>query len=262
MRLKDKVAIITGIGSGLGRTAALLFAKEGASVIGCDINDEAGAETIDLARKQGHDAVYVHCDASSEHDVREMVIFAVKTYGKLDILYNNAGISGPFTSSPDISEEEWDRTQAINLKSVFLCCKHAIPELIKQPTSSIISTASMAALLGGAFDGVFHLDAYSASKGGIVAFSRSIAAAYGLYGLRSNVICPGYIETSLSGPIIANSALNNALIARTPLRRWGRPEDVAYLALFLASDESVFLTGATIPIDGGVSCAVGIPDLV
>ncbi len=251
MRLKDKVAIITGVGSGMGRAATLLFAREGARVVGSDVNDEAGAETVRLAKSQGGEATYTHCDVSKADEVREMVSLAVRTYGKLDILYNNAGIPGPFAPCPDVTEEEWDRTQAINLKSVFFTCKYALPELVKQPTSAIVNTASSAAL-GVAKGEKLHLDTYAATKGGIMAFSKWIASNHGPEGVRVNVICPGVIDTPMSTPLLENPEAAKFRLQLTPLRRFGKAEDIANLALFLASDDSSFITGAVIPIDGGI----------
>lgn len=251
VRLENKVAVITGVGSGMGRAALLLFATEGARVVGSDVNDEAGAETVRMARDQGGEASYIHCDVSKSDQVREMVDFAVRHYEQIDILYNNAGVPGPPGGCPDVSEEDWDRTHAVNLKGVYLCCKYAIPELIKQPTSSIISTASLAGTRGGGPEGFPSLDTYAATKGGIIGMSRWIAATYGRYGLRCNVICPGWIATAMLDPITSSRELTKIFVERTPLKRLGQPEDVAKVALFLASDDSSFLTGLTIPVDGG-----------
>ncbi len=252
MRLKDKVAIITGTASGMGRAATIMFAREGAMVVACDVNDEGGQETVRMAREAGGEASYVHCDVSKSAQVQEVVAFAVRTHGRLDILYNNAGISGPYGSCVETEEEEWDRTLAINLKSVYLFCKYAVPEMIKQPASSVINTASAAALRGQR-NREFSIEAYTASKGGVVAMTRTLAGAFGKYGLRANVICPGPTDTGMTAPIHAMSERREAVIKRVPLGRIARPEEIAAVALFLASDEASFVTAATIPVDGGSS---------
>lgn len=271
MRLDNKVSIITGASSGQGRAAALLFAREGASVVVADWSEAEGHETVDLVKKQGGEAKYIRTDVSRGRDVQEMVKFAIDHYGKLDILYNNAAISGrPFGDSNqivDIPEEGWDKVQAVNLKGVFLGCKYAIPELIKSGGGSIINTASLAGINGGYARGMLmsqvntpYPSAYSASKGGVVAVSRTVAVAYASHKIRCNVICPGLIDTPIlkpagegegSWPGLDDKPMRQSVEEVIPLGRVGTPDDIAYAALYLASDESSYVTGTVMVVDGG-----------
>lgn len=258
VRLADKVAIITGAATGIGRVAAIMFAREGAKVLCCDVNDTEGRETIRLAGQAagpGAAAAYVSCDVSNGDDVRRTVEYAVERFGKLDVVYNNAGIHGPFAACVETSEEEWDQVLRTNLKSVFLFSKYAIPELLKQPTSSVVHTSSVSAF-GSSGMGVFPpVHAYVASIGGIVSFSYALAVYYGSKGLRSNVICPGFIRTPMhmAAQWEQGAGLEAGILEGIPRKRLGEAEDVANLAVFLASDESSYITGATIPVDGGIS---------
>lgn len=260
MRLADKVAIVTGAATGIGRVGAIMFAREGAKVVCCDINDSEGRETIRLAGQAagvGGAAAYVSCDVSKTDDVRRTIQYALDRFGRLDVVYNNAGTHGPFAACVETDEEDWDRVLQVNLKSVFLFSKYAIPELVKQPTSSLIHTSSVSAL-GSAGMGVFPpVHAYTASIGGIVSFSYALAARYGHEGLRSNVICPGFIRTPMhvDAQWARGFGLEAGILEGIPRQRLGEAEDVANLAVFLASDESSYITGATIPVDGGISVA-------
>lgn len=247
MKLENAVAIITGAATGIGRASALLFAREGAKVIVCDVNDVDGEETVRMVKQGGGDAAYIHCDVSNTRDVQQAVSYTVRTCGKLDVLFANAAIRGE-GSILDITEELWDRIHAVDLKSVFLCCKYAIPELIKQSKSSIVITSSGGALQSHLVEG-YVAPAYFAAKGGVVSFARSIAADYGKYGLRCNVICPG--PTMTTEGMKGNAGLD-ALCKRIPLGRLGQPEEQGKVALFLASEESSFVSGAIIPVDGGM----------
>jgi NAD(P)-dependent dehydrogenase (short-subunit alcohol dehydrogenase family) len=249
MRLEGKVALITGAGSGQGRDAAVLFAQEGAQVIVTDINEAGVKETVDLVKAAGGEAVGRQMDVADAAQVQEGVAFAVRTFGKLTVLYNNAGVylrgkDGPVTR---LTDEIWETVINVNLKSMYLCCKYAIPEMIKAGNGSIVNTASAAGLMGTNFH------AYSASKGGMIALSRSIATTYAPQNVRSNVICPGFIETPMTAEISDSQRLRQAYLENTPLHRAGRAVDVAYMALYLASDEAAFVTGGTFVIDGGVT---------
>jgi|WetSurMetagenome_2_1015567.scaffolds.fasta_scaffold05510_3 NAD(P)-dependent dehydrogenase (short-subunit alcohol dehydrogenase family) len=258
MRLADKVAIITGAATGIGRTAAIMFAREGAKVICCDINDAEGRETVHMAGQTagaGGAACYISCDVASAKDVQRTVQYAIEKHGRLDVVYNNAGTHGPFAACVETDEEDWDRVMQVNLKGCFLFSKYAIPELLKQESSSLIHTASVSAF-GSSGLGVFPpVHAYAASVGGIVSFSYALAARYGPQGLRSNVICPGFIRTPMH--VDAQESRDFGLEARilegVPTQRLGEAEDVANVAVFLASDESSYITGAAIPVDGGIS---------
>jgi len=252
MRLKNKVAIITGAGGGQGRAAALLFAKEGAKVVASDWNADSGEETAAQVRAAGGEAIHIGADVSASAQVRRLIDGALEKYGRIDVLYNNAGVGYSSTlSMRDIlktSEEDWDRVLAINLKSVFLTCKCAIPEMINTGGGSIINTSSIAALIGGE-----DAHAYTAAKGGMISLSRALAVEFGPQGVRINCICPGVIDTAMVAPVVGPLKDSSHPFRCSPIRRLGTPEDIAYCALYLASDESSFVTGAVFVIDGGVT---------
>lgn len=250
MRLKDKIAVITGAGSGQGRSASLLFAKEGAKIVATDWKPELGDETVEMVKAAGGQAVFVKADVSSSADVQNVIRTAIATYGRIDVLYNNAGVgfSSPLSMSDILNtpEDDWDRVIAINLKSMYLCCKYAIPEMIKTGGGSIVNTASIAALIGSE-----SAHAYTASKGGMVALNRALAVEFGPRNIRVNVICPGAIDTPMIAPVVDPLKKTGQPFMISPIRRLGTPEDIAYCALYLACDESTFVTGATFVVDGG-----------
>jgi NAD(P)-dependent dehydrogenase (short-subunit alcohol dehydrogenase family) len=253
MKLKDKIAIVTGAASGLGLAGALRFASEGAKVIVSDINDDQGNKTVTQIESMGGIASFFHCDIGNSEEIKKLIQYTVQTYGRLNILYNNAGTPGPRGSCIEIDEEEWDRTEAINLRGTYLCCMYAIPELIKQPGSAIINTASLAVLIRGLPIDFPQMQAYAVSKAGLLGMTRWMAAKYGAYGLRVNVICPGYIESQMTAPLLASSELTGAIKSITPLGRIGLAGEVASVATFLASDEASWVTGVILPIDGGIT---------
>jgi NAD(P)-dependent dehydrogenase (short-subunit alcohol dehydrogenase family) len=253
MRLKNKVSVITGAASGIGKATALVFAREGAKVMCADINAE-GAEAV--ARQivdTGGEAESIKVDVAVEAEVKEMVAQTVARWGRLDVLYNNAGI-GYGMPVTQVSEEDWDRLMDINLKGVFFGCKHAIPEMLKNGGGSIVSTASDAGLLGTAM-----LSPYCASKGGVVLFTKSLAVEWGAMGIRVNCVCPGVIRTPILDPFLATAQAAGASaedvwarMARVhPVGRVGEPEEVGRAVAFLASDEASFITGVALPVDGG-----------
>lgn len=250
MRLKDKIAVITGAGSGQGRCASLLFAKEGAKIVATDWKPELGDETVEMVKAAGGQAVFVKADVSSSADVQNVIRTAIAIYGRIDVLYNNAGVgfSSPLSMSDILNtpEDDWDRVIAINLKSMYLCCKYAIPEMIKTGGGSIVNTASIAALIGSE-----SAHAYTASKGGMVALNRALAVEFGPRNIRVNVICPGAIDTPMIAPVVDPLKKTGQPFMISPIRRLGTPEDIAYCALYLACDESTFVTGATFVVDGG-----------
>jgi NAD(P)-dependent dehydrogenase (short-subunit alcohol dehydrogenase family) len=250
MRLKNKVAIITGAGSGQGRAAALIFSREGAKIAVSDWKPELGDETVTLVKKAGGEAIFIRTDVSESADVQNLVRTTVSTYGRIDILYNNAGVgfSSPLSMADVINtpEADWDRVIAINLRSMYLTAKYGIPEMIKSGGGSIINTASIAALIGS---GAAH--AYTAAKGGMVALSRALAVEFGPKNIRVNCICPGAIDTPMIAPVIDPLKKSGQPFMTSPIRRLGTPEDIANCALYLASDESTFVTGATLVVDGG-----------
>ncbi len=250
MRLANKVAIITGSGSGMGQAAAELFASEGASVVVTDINEQAAGETVTRIRKAGGIAVLVKADVTREDEVKSLVDLSVETFGRIDILYNNAGVMlAEDTSVVDDSEATWNKVLDINLKSAFLCTKYTIPHMIKQGKGSIINIASFVAFMGC----TVPQDAYTASKGGMLSLTKSLAVQYGRYGIRCNAICPGPIETPLLRYLWTSEEERNRRLNRIPLGRFGEAKDIIYMALYLASDESSWTTGSWYIIDGGIS---------
>ena len=250
MRLANKVAIITGSAGGMGRAAAELFASEGASVVVTDVAAKEGEETVSAIRDAGGNAIFVQTNVSVEEEVRHMVNVAVETFGHVDILYNNAGIMpGDDGSVTDITEVTWDRIMDINLKSAFLCSKYTIPHMIKQGKGSIINVASFVAFMGC----TVPQDAYTASKGGMLSLTKSFAVQYGKHGIRCNAICPGPIETPLLRILWTSEEARNLRLNRIPLGRFGEAKDIVYMALYLASDESAWTTGAWLMVDGGIS---------
>lgn len=244
-RLENRIAIVTGAGSGIGRGIALLFAKEGARVVVTDISAETGEETVKLIKAEGGEALFVQADVSKATDVEEMVKSTVSSFGKPDILCNNAGIMAVeprFLS--DLSEEAWERTININLKSVFLCCKYTLPEMMNADRGSIINISSIAAVKRS------PNYAYAASKGGIVAFTQSLALQYGEYNIRANVVCPGSITTPAREKARRERPVAVDLATRI-LKKEGTPEDIGHIAVYLASEESTYVTGSVFVIDGG-----------
>lgn len=244
-RLKNKVAIITGGGSGIGRSTCLLFAQEGATVVVADYVADGGSETVRQIKAAGGDASFVLTDVAKSADVQNMIATTVKTYGRVDILFNNAGIEGPSSKLANYKEEDWDRVIAIDLTAVYLGMKYVIPEMLKQGGGVIISTASVAGIVGFPGSG-----AYSAAKAGVINMTRMVALEYADKNIRVNCICPGIIDTPMVDRVVGGRPKERVVKAE-PVGRLGRPEDIANAALFLASDESSFATGAPFIIDGG-----------
>jgi NAD(P)-dependent dehydrogenase (short-subunit alcohol dehydrogenase family) len=251
MRLRDKVAVITGAGSGMGRTAALMFAAEGAKVVVAEFDEAAGGETVDHVTAAGGDAVFVKTDVSSETDAAAMVAAAMDRYGRLDVLYNNAGVMPePDHSVIDTEVAVWDHVMAVNVRGVFLGCKYAIPRMLEQGSGSVINISSFVALLGCSVP----QDAYTASKGAVLSLTRSLAVQFGGQGVRANAICPGPIETPLLMDwLVTDEAAKNLRLSRNPTGRFGQPEEIVNVAIYLASDESRWTNGAHFVIDGGIS---------
>jgi len=247
MNLANKVALITGAGSGMGKSAALIFAVEGAKVAAVDVAEAQVKETVAEIAKRGGDAIAIRADVSKSEDVKRMIDDTVARFGGLNIMYNNAGIEGESNFMSNMTEDQFDRVIAINLRGVFLGMKYALPHLIKAGGGSIINQASIAGMIavrGGA--------AYSASKAGVIALTRVAALEYGRYNIRVNAICPGAIETPMAQRIRQGQPPNPKAIQRiSVLGRMAEPEEIAKVALFLASDDSSFATGAPFVIDGG-----------
>jgi NAD(P)-dependent dehydrogenase (short-subunit alcohol dehydrogenase family) len=251
MRLKDKVIFVTGGGSGMGRAAAESFCREGARVAVADLTEDTGQSSADAAKAAGGDAFFVRCDVSKESDVKAAIAATVERYGRLDVLYNNAGIMMEQDCSVvDTEEWVWDRTFAVNVKGIYFCCKYGIPEMVKNGGGSVINIASFVALLGCSVP----QDAYTASKGAVIALTKSLAVQFGPQGVRSNAVCPGPIETPLMTEWLLSDPEAKALrLARNPSGRFGRPEDIVNAGIYLASDESTWTNGAVIVLDGGIT---------
>ncbi len=250
-RLEAKTCLITGAGSGMGRTAAELFAAEGARVVLADVRVSEAETVAQGILKRGGKAIAVKADVSKEGDAQGMVASAVKAFGGLHVLYNNAGIFPEKDHSViDTDSDIWDLVYQINLKGVYLGCKYGIPEIVKAGGGSVINIASFVALVGCSVP----QDAYTSSKGGVIALTKSLAVQFGPKKVRSNAICPGPIETPLLMDWLFKEPAEKAKrLNRIPMGRFGKPEDIAFLALYLASDESSWTNGASLVVDGGIT---------
>lgn len=254
-RLAGKVALITGSASGLGRVAAQLFAREGAHVVVADVID--GAEAVAAITAAGGTASYVHCDVTNEASVVAAVAHAVDTYGSLDVMFNNAGVMLSDDDNPVTTPlETYERTMDINVKGVLLGCRAAIPVMQRQGRGSIVNVASFVAHMGAATPQV----AYTASKGAVLAMTREIAVIYARQGIRANSLCPGPVMTPLLAKFLSDDAKRERRLVHIPMGRFGAPEEIAQGALFLASDESSWMTGQSLIIDGGITAAYVTPE--
>lgn len=251
--LRGKVALVTGAGGGIGGASARLFASEGAQVAAVDIDAANGSETVRQIESAGGSGMFIEADVTNDQAVQHVVKETVDRFGKLDILFNVVGVSGRrWGDGPvaDCTEDAWDRVMTINLKSIFLCCKYGIREMLKAGEGAIVNLSSVMGLVGG--DENFATVAYAASKGGIISLTRSIASFYAPYGIRANVICPALIATPMSRRAQSSPVIRERLRALHPLTGdYGKPEDVASAALYLASDLSSFVTGTVLTVDGG-----------
>lgn len=247
-RLKGKVAFITGAGMGMGREASLLFGVHGARVVVADLNKEAGAETVLLVKKAGGEALAVLGDVAVEADVKRMITEGVEAFGALHILYNNAGVlwKDRDRSVLETDEAQWDRVMAINLKSVFWVTKYGIPHLRKTGGGSIINVGSVSALAGF----TRAQDAYTSAKGALISLTKSLAIQFARDGIRCNIIHPGIVETPMQAPYLTEE-LRREFKTGIPLGRIAHPREIAQVALFLASDESSYMTGGELVVDGG-----------
>lgn len=251
-RLDGKVAVITGGCSGIGLATARRFAQEGAKVVIADLSDDLGAQ---VAEELG--GTYVHCNVADKVDVDNLFKVAHGTYGRIDIAFNNAGISPPDDDSIlDTELDAWDRVQLVNLTSVYLCCKAVLPYMLEQKSGSIINTASFVAVMGAATSQI----SYSASKGGVLSMTRELGVQFARDGIRVNALCPGPVNTPLLKELFAKDAERAARrLVHVPMGRFGEPEEMANAVLFLASDESSFMTASTFLVDGGISGAYVTP---
>jgi len=257
MRLADKVALITGAASGIGKETALLFAQEGANIVAVDLNDSEGEKIVSEVKSAGGDAIYVNADVSKSNDCEKMVKAAENKYGKLNVLFNNAGIMDSRDDNAQVTEEEvWDLTMAINLKGVFLGCKFGIPAMQRAGGGSIINTASFVGLMGAATPQV----AYTASKGGVISLTRELAVIHARENIRVNALCPGPLRTELLMKFLDTEAKKQRRLVHIPMGRFGEAKEMAKAALFLASEESSYTTGAEFVVDGGITSAYVTPE--
>ena len=259
MPLPDRVAIVTGAGSGIGRAIALRLAREGARVIAAGRRQENVDETVALIARAGGTAAARRCDVSDVEDVKNLAMFAADRWGRIDILVNNAAKNRPDQPLSELvaemTEEWWSASLDVNLTGYFLCCKYALQQMLQTGGGCIINVASTSGLAGN-----WNQGAYVASKHGVIGLTRAIALDYARYNVRANAICPGLIETGRSlrfGALNRGPDWRDKKLAEIPLARFGQAEEVAHLAAFLASDESAFITGAAIPIDGGTAARRG-----
>ena|SRR5687768_12030778 len=256
-RLEGKVALITGAASGIGRESALLFAAEGAAVTVVDRDESGGQETVEAVRGAGGQAVFAAADVSSSDDCARMIATAEKTFGRLHVLFNNAGIMDSRDDDAVTTDEQvWDLTMNVNAKGVFLGCKHGIPALRRAGGGSIINTASFVAVLGAATPQI----AYTASKGAVLALTRELAIVHARENIRVNALCPGPLRTEMLMKFLDTDQKKQRRLVHIPVGRFGLAREIAQAALFLASDESSFVTGTDFLVDGGITAAYVTPE--
>jgi meso-butanediol dehydrogenase/(S,S)-butanediol dehydrogenase/diacetyl reductase len=258
-RLEGKVAVITGAADGIGRAAAVLFAREGAKLVLADINENGLEESVMLVKNENGPVVGKPTDVSKESDVEALIDLAVKTYGQIDILCNNAGITGQFLGLEQEDGADWQNVYAVNVLGAVYAIKHAAKHMRSRNSGAIVNTASVAGIRAGA-----GLNAYSASKSAVINFTKTAACDLGGYNIRVNAVCPGLIETGMTRPIFdlaRDKGKVDKLGNRCELRRYGRPEEVARAICFLASDEASYITGQALPVDGGNTASLNLPGM-
>jgi NAD(P)-dependent dehydrogenase (short-subunit alcohol dehydrogenase family) len=245
--MQDKVALVTGASSGIGRATALVFAREGAKVVVADLNLVGGEETVQLVKAAGGEAVFVQTDVSQAASVEALVNTAVETYGRLDCAHNNAGVEGVLSRTAEQTEEDWEPVIRINLKGVWLCMKYEIPRMLQQGGGAIVNTSSGAGLIG-----VKRMPAYVASKHGVIGLTKTAALEYAKSGIRVNAVCPGVIQTAMVERVTGKRPdVLDKMIAAEPVGRSGQPEEIAEAVVWLCSDAASFVTGHAMAVDGG-----------
>lgn len=256
-RLTDKVALITGAGSGIGLETARLFADESARVVIADADEATGSAAVDELRAAGNEAHFVAADVSDDAQAKAMIDFAMSTCGRLDVLFNNAGIMPPDDgSTTETPVSTWERVMDVNLKGVWLGCKHGIPAMRESGGGSIVNAASIVAIMGAATAQI----AYTASKGGVLSMTREIAVENARRGIRVNALCPGPIDTPLLAELLRDADQRARRFVHIPMGRLGQAHEIAKAALFLASDDSSFMTGTALVVDGGITAAYVTPE--
>jgi len=258
-RLEGKVAVITGAASGIGQATAILFAREGAKLFLADVNGEGLKETLELVRKEGGEGIIKKTNVAIEEEVKELIDSALKTYSQIDILCNNAGITGQLSSLEEQSGEDWKKVYEINVLGTVFASKHVARHMQERRSGAIVNTASVAGIRSGAGG-----NAYSASKAALINFTQTAACDLGGFNVRVNAVCPGLIETGMTKPVFdlaRERGKFDKLGSRCELRRYGLPEEVAYAILFLASDESSYITGQALPVDGGNTASLNLPGM-
>ena len=249
--MQDKVALVTGASSGIGRATALVFAREGAKVVVADLNVVGGQETVQLVKAAGGEAVFVETDVAQAASVEAMVQTALDTYGRLDCAHNNAGVEGVLSRTAEQTEQDWEPVIRINLKGVWLCMKYELPHMVQQGSGAIVNTASGAGLIG-----VKRMAAYVASKHGVIGLTRTAALEYAKSGVRVNAVCPGVIQTAMVERVSGRRPdVLEKMIAAEPIGRSGQPEEIAESVVWLCSDAASFVTGHAMAVDGGAVAA-------
>ncbi|MGH7917298.1 MAG: SDR family oxidoreductase [Candidatus Binataceae bacterium] len=247
--LHGKIALVTGASSGIGRAAALAFAREGARVLAADMMIDQGNETVALIKQAGGEAIFTRCDVARAADAQALAALAVSNWGRLDCAYNNAGISGKIARTADDTEENFDRIIAVNLRGVWLCMKYQIQQMMKQGGGAIVNTASAAGLVGS-----HGMPAYTASKHGVIGLTKTAALEYARANIRVNCVCPGVIDTAMvAGMLSSHPRLQDKLVAAEPVSRMGKPAEIAEAVTWLLSDAASFVTGCAMPVDGGMT---------
>ncbi len=258
-RLNGKVGVITGAASGIGRATAVLFTKENAKLVLADLSEKGLQETLEMVRKEGGEAVIKIMNVAVEKEVKELIDLAIQTYSRIDILCNNAGITGGISNLEEQAEDDWRSVYAVNVLGAVFATKYVTKHMQQRRSGAIVNTASVAGIRSGAGG-----NAYSASKAALINFTQTAACDLGGFNVRVNAVCPGLIETGMTKPVFdfaREKGKFDKLGSRCELRRYGRPEEVAQAILFLASDEASYITGQALPVDGGNTASLNLPGM-